>query len=162
MTGRAKLGLAAVVLGAVVATTGIPAAADKATPKLAATTTELRADPIHGLVVATYRPTARRVKASVSLHGLPLTDEELGGPDVYRVVAATRSCSQVVDAADYVVWSTIVTAQNEAALYDKSTPKLLKPFRSARSVRVYERSDGGKPIQRACGPAQPWATFPSS
>ena len=168
MAGGLKLGLAAFALGAVVATAGVSVAGDGPAARQAAWYAkfdgfaDVRGGPIQGIVATGQQPNRRRVRVFVSLHGLPVTD---GASNTYLIVATKRPCSQAapaggdadsdgdVDGTDFALWRTVLTT-TRADLFDKATPKLLGPLKSARSVRIYDRKDGGQPTQRACGPVQ--------
>ena len=170
MTRNARLGLAAITVGAAVAATGGSATGDKATPKLMeAQFAQLGGGPVRGLVVATHRPKARGVRLHVSLHRGSGASQAQDGADTYRIIASTRRCSAdfdldgAVDGADYLVWRTsIIMANTEGDMHVKSA-RLAAPLKSSKSIRVFAREGGGgKFTQQACGPTQRWATFPSS
>lgn len=136
------------------------AALDKSTPLISkGVFATLEGQRVRGLVVATKRPEQPRVATFVSLHGLSTTG---GVSSTYLVVASKASCEDGnVDGADFLVWRTPIPANPDGGLH-VSSARLRAPLHSARSVRVYDRTQVGQPTQLACAKPTRWPRSPAA
>jgi hypothetical protein len=97
-----------------------------------------------GIVVARQLGRAPRLRVRVSLHDGKANTR-------YRVMETRRGCSRTVSGATGGVWKMSVEFDDEGNAYARGRPDRRGPLRGVRAVRVYERGDGGKFVQRACG-----------
>jgi hypothetical protein len=102
----------------------------------------VKSDTVNGYVLTAER---RRNRALVYT---ALTKE---GAGTLLLVANTKPCSQRVDGADFLVWSQRHIMETEGVFYAKSRPKLERPLRQARSIRVFDDTSGSEPVQLTCG-----------
>lgn len=141
---RGKLVIAAVACGAAVATTAIAAAGDGSASR---TKTKVLGysfgvsqggTAVKGVGYAQQRSGSRRVRVVTSLHGL--------AAGTYTVLASKQPCSkaQVVDGADFLVWRTNIIMANTEGDFHVKAARLRAKLRTARSVRVYMKTDGSQ------------------
>jgi hypothetical protein len=107
--------------------------------------------PVRGTVRAVQVGTSSRIQLYVSLHGLTRNM-------AYRVMDSSRPCSQIVDAADYVVWRSNFRASqtNDDIFLATRVTRRGTALSVARSVRVFDVTNPQRPFQRTCAGVDVW------
>jgi hypothetical protein len=104
----------------------------------------VKSDTVNGYVLTAQRNRSRAIVYTA------LTKEGAGTLPVL-LVASTKPCSRQGNADESVVWSQRHIMEEEGIFYAKSTPKLERPLRRAKSVRVFDDASGAETVQLTCG-----------
>jgi hypothetical protein len=136
MTGRGRLLVSGLVLGLLVAgaatatAIGPPATPSAAPTPVSVNLVEVSMGEVTGLIVAQQFRASTRAKVGVSLHNLTAKRS-------YRVAASTKTCSQIVDAADYTVWRKDFKMRDTDEVYQSGIVSRRNRLNTVHSVRLF-------------------------